>query len=174
MAERVAVTLVIDIPGLMDWALGICPWADPLVSAWRGAALMAKTLSASWDGGFDVAFRPWEGDRVVDLDYPCGDGDLSAADDALLEDVRSRTDIAVFAALEDGLWVTANEPCYGVFTTRPGAAASRALDLTARTREEAGALRTAKVARLERLGLRAASVAWTVEPMPLSRPGERR
>lgn len=45
MEERADVTLVVDVEGLREWALSLCPWADAGASAWRGARLMAQTIT---------------------------------------------------------------------------------------------------------------------------------
>lgn len=168
MEESVEVTLVIDIEGLCEWALSFCPQADAGVSAWRGAAMAAKTLAESWGSDFAVEFRRWDSDTVVELYYPSGDRDLSGDEEAVVDDVRCRTDAAVFSALEDGSWVVAAVSFYGIYRSLPDRQGTRLLYDTEPTETAAKERLEEVIARQRSQGLHPERYAWTVEPMPMS------
>lgn len=170
MEESVDVTLVIDLEGLREWAFSLCPWADASVSAWRGAALMGRTLTDQWGNGFDVSFDRWDKDTVVETSYWTGDRDLSADEDDMLSDVVSRTNGGVYSALESGLWVVAASPCFGIFQSFQGhEVCHRTLYDTEPTQEQATARLSEIHDKHRGLGLTPERYHWTVEPMPLSR-----
>lgn len=60
-------------------------------------------------------FTRWDRDTVVETIYCTGDRDLTADEDTLLADVHDRTNGAVYAALEFGLWIVAATPCFGIY-----------------------------------------------------------
>jgi hypothetical protein len=172
MEEAVDVTLVVDIEGLKEWALSLCQRADAGASVWKGAALMARTLTEQWSG-YDVSFSRWDKDIVVETSLWTGDRDLTGDEECLLSDVNSRTNGAVYAAIESGLWVIAASPCFGIYQSYQGLEVlHRTLYDTEPTKEQAEA-RLAEIQERHRdAGLTPERYQWSIEPMPVI--GERR
>lgn len=169
MEEAVQVTLIVDIFGLQEWALAVCPWSDWAASAWKGAALMAKVLNDKWGREFTVSFTKWAGDTVAEIYYPTGGRDADDDEQSLLDDVKDRTDRAAFSALEDGEWILAAEPCVGIWQVHQGkAGTTRLLYDTQATREQAERCLEEIIERRQRLHLQPDVYAWLIEPMPMA------
>lgn len=169
MVENCQVTLIVDIRGLQDWSLSVCPWANWRASAWKGAALMAKTINDKWGGDFEVSFTTWAGDTVAEIYYPTGGRDPDDDEESLLDDVKDRTDRAVFSALEDGEWILAAEPCVGIWQVHQGkTGTTRLLYDTEPTMEQAERCLEGIIERRQRLRLQPDVYAWVIEPMPVA------
>ena len=169
MEENCQVTLIVDIRGLREWSLSVCPQANPGASAWKGAALMAKVITDKWGGPFEVSFTKWHGDTVAEIYYPTGGRDPDDDEESMLSDVKDRTDRAVFSALEDGEWILAAEACAGIWQVHQGkTGTTRLLYDTEPTVEQAERSLDRIIERRQRLHLQPDVFSWLIQPMPMA------